>query len=250
MSTPVITIALCTSKAAPRFDWFFDSLAIDLHCYPIGYENQVEIIIVDYWLWAEPEERRNMVATTNRGRFKVVHVPPKPNLWQGPTRKPGLDQDCWAVSNARNTALGLTKASRLLWLDDVSIVLPSCVATHAAHQGNMYAQAWTTYNRMKVRNGVFIGGFHIEPDRRNQILRITGYDEAYDGARRGSDSDFGLRMNRAGVVFNYDPIVTQLLSLDDRSYLPSGKPPGENPGLWARVLKDHGRTAAIQPANF
>jgi hypothetical protein len=134
----------------------------------------------------------------------------------------------------------------------------------------MFAQAWSSYNRMKVRNGVFIGGFHIEPDRRSNILRITGehawsnnlsfpvasakaiggYDEAYDGARRGSDSDFGLRMERAGISFTYDPIMTQLLALDDRSALPNGKPPGDNPGLWARVLKDHGRTAAVTPAIF
>lgn len=258
MST--LSIGFCTSKKQPRFDWLVDSLCL--------FERpHFELVVVDLWLWYE-SYRADELAEVVRGRFPVVHLPPKPNQWQGPMR--ATAEDHWAVSNARNTALDFASGARMLWLDDLSIVLPGCLTAHAKAI-NLFGQGWLKYRKMAVREGAFTGGVLVERDPREPTKhstngeyawsnnlsfpvaaakKIGGYDEAYDGARRGSDSDFGVRLARAGTPFTFDPTVTQLLSTDDQSFLPPGKEPEANPKLWAQVLKERTRTTAVKPGVF
>lgn len=134
-----LTIGYVTARNEPHFDWFFYSL------YPqFSQGNTPKIILVDSlkesrlvnWVFAD-----------------VLHVAPKPTVWQGKSRL--TKEDWWAVSNARNTALCLCETDYIVWLDDRCVLMPGWLkaAQDAANGGYAVCGTYEKRRKMKVENG-------------------------------------------------------------------------------------------------
>lgn len=262
----MLTIATCTAKRDPKLEWLADSIAIAI----ANYEPRAfEWVVIDLRLWYEPNERREYLVRIVDGRFPVTHAPPKPTAWQGPARI--VERDTWALSNARNSALVIATAPRILWLDDCSLVLPSIVATHLAHPEAAIAACWRYYLQAKVAGGRLWSGLHKDHDPRRlraegplpgdflygsntsypleAILAINGYDEVYDGQWGAEDNDRGTRLERAGTPILLDKAITQFLAEDNQERPPSvptaftKSMTSENMQLLEQTRRDKTRTA-------
>ena len=83
-------------------------------------------------------------------------VPPKPSVWQGPTR---LTRDqWWAKSNAMNTAVILCQTKYIAFVDDRCVLAPTWLNAVKRAMANQYAVCGTYEKRsgMKVENGVIV----------------------------------------------------------------------------------------------
>lgn len=106
------------------FEWWIKSLLRQE-----GYTPDIRVIVVDFWAQAMPdlnwtekdvEERRwQFIRVAGRD---IVHVPPKPNIWNGPHRL--TKEHWWACANQRNTAVCLCDTDWITFTDDVSVLLP------------------------------------------------------------------------------------------------------------------------------
>ena len=121
----MITIAYLTNRNETRIEWFFDSLTRELG----GDCERVQVVVVDH-LAQKLEETKDEEARVearledfrSRAQFKFKHVPPKPSVWQGPHRL--TQTDYFAPSNARNTALCYAEGEYIVFVDDLSVLLP------------------------------------------------------------------------------------------------------------------------------
>jgi hypothetical protein len=121
----MITIAYMTNRKDPLIKWFFDSLHREL----AGQVAGIQLVVVDYWCQAldkSQAERKRVEA--RRAKFKekslipFKHTPPKPSVWQGPHRL--TKSNFFAPSNARNTALCFAEGEYIVFVDDLSVLLP------------------------------------------------------------------------------------------------------------------------------
>lgn len=109
----MITVAYITNRAEPRIEWFFDSLRSQ-----IGSDS-VKVIVVDYL--ADNQWRKVSVASKSGG-LDVLHIPPKPSIWCGPSRV--TNTDCFDASGFRNTALLHCETDFIVYADDLSVLDP------------------------------------------------------------------------------------------------------------------------------
>jgi hypothetical protein len=221
------SIITCTARTEPKFDWLADSICRQRTPAPLS----LELIVVDALLWYDPERRRRDVATAIDGRIEqVTHIPPKPCRWQGPARL--TRSDYFAVSNARNTGLIVARGDRVIFVDDCCVVDEGWLERHLSWPGHGVAGAYRTYQRVLVEGGRVVGGDFgpsgwadarratcPTPCRTNggwayglnhsfpleAALRANGYDEMYDGQAGSEDCDAGIRFERAGYPFVWDP---------------------------------------------
>ena len=129
VSISVLTIAYMTNRREPRVDWFFASLARELSTAAAGELGNLRCVVVDFW--ADESGRRATFAALAPAGVELVHVPPKPTVWQGPHRLTG--RDYFAAASARNTALCLAPDGWIAYVDDLSVLLPGWLA--ACRQG-------------------------------------------------------------------------------------------------------------------
>lgn len=124
-----ITISFLTARKSPFIEWFFDSLANQLTT-----EHQVKLVVVDRWAEERPDWTAQQVSERKEA-FKAAfftplhgllgsftHVPPKPTPWAGKHRL--TSRDHFAASNARNTALCLAPDGYIVYVDDLSVLMP------------------------------------------------------------------------------------------------------------------------------
>lgn len=116
---PHLTIAYMTNRHDCRIEWFADSLWNQWK----SIKNPLTIVVVDYW--AE-EFGRRAVFLEKLKKFEnagvdIIHVTPKPTVWQGKHRL--TKEDYFAAANARNTAICLAKDGWLAYVDDLSVLL-------------------------------------------------------------------------------------------------------------------------------
>lgn len=229
----LLSVALCTARRQPQFQWAADSFAraLEHSLFP------VELLVVDMMLWGDTADRRRAeLAQAVAGRFPYTHVPPKPSPWQGPWRK--TLGDYFAISSARNTALALARGEYVCYFDD-------CIAldekyllhmSHAAARGLALAGTFKGWNTAKVVDGRVIEGALHDAGNDNRgtnlisapggwfyalccgapldaFLAINGFDERFDGAGGGEDCSAGVCIQRAGYKVVYDPgcLVHQIL---------------------------------------
>ncbi len=230
------TVLTCTARRQPQFEWMSDSLLnAGIHYY------EAEWVVVDAQLWYRPEARRaELQAATSRlrsARVPVIHVPPKPCRWQGPSRL--TKADYFALSNARNTGLVVAQGDRIIALDDCSVVDELWLERHHSWPDRLVAGTFCTYRTARVVGGRVVEGDEgpYGPDARQATepgqcrtnggwmyglncsypiaaaLRANGCDELYDGAAGSEDGDYGIRMERAGYGCYWDPqaLVYQIL---------------------------------------
>jgi hypothetical protein len=120
------------------FEWFRSSLLRQL--LPT---DEVHVVIVDFW-----HSERNW--TLLKG---WQHVPPKPTVWQGPHRL--TQDDYFAPSNARNTALCYAKGSHIVYVDDLSLLGNRWMEAvrDAVAQGYICCGAFQKVKQMNVWGG-------------------------------------------------------------------------------------------------
>lgn len=124
VSISVLTIAYMTNRREPRVDWFFASLARELSTAAAGELGNLRCVVVDFW--ADESGRRAAFAALAPAGVELVHVPPKPTVWQGPHRLTG--RDYFAAASARNTALCLAPDGWIAYVDDLSVLMPGWLA--------------------------------------------------------------------------------------------------------------------------
>jgi len=121
----MITIAYLTNRKETMIEWFFNSLHREI----AGRTDGIQLIVVDYWCQEldvshietkRVEDRRTEFKKKSLIPFK--HTPPKPSVWQGPHRL--TKSDFFAPSNARNTALCFAEGEYIVFVDDLSVLMP------------------------------------------------------------------------------------------------------------------------------
>lgn len=106
----MLSICYMTNRVYPCWEWFLDSLRRELET--DGDPANVKTVVVDF-------HQRERIGSLPA---HVLHVPPKPCVWQGPHRL--TTRDYFAASNARNTALCYAQDGWIAYVDDLSVLLP------------------------------------------------------------------------------------------------------------------------------
>lgn len=242
-----ITIAYVTNRIDCRWQWFADSL-----CEQTTPEQraQLQVVFIDGQLWAESvkrsvftevllahpdrhdSERLQALRNAVSGRFSFLHIPPKPCAYQGPFRQ--MTRDLFCAGNSRNTAFLVAEGDYVLFVDDLSVLMPGWFsnALHAATDGYIVCGAYKKVLDLKVSadpfnvtwtdypagvdsrwnhgsdggvvpwhgSGMFGCSFGLPLEA---ALEVDGNDAAHNG-QGAEDTDFGIRLERAGwpVFFN------------------------------------------------
>lgn len=138
-----LTIAYITSRADPKIEWFWHSLYNQLVRTPIS------VIVISPF----PDAIQN----GSNGAWAFIPTAqvykPKPSVWQGEHRL--TKQDWFAASNARNTALCLTRTSYLAYVDDLSVLMPGWLNAVFEHMAaNRFGfGAYLKANNLQVEDG-------------------------------------------------------------------------------------------------
>lgn len=238
-----LTIAYITAREKPEFEWFFSSLLMQMKgTLPIA------VIVID----TREGERSGL--TIERGslghsaiRFPnpLLHIKPKPTIWQGKHRI--TKEDWWAASNARNTAICLCKTEWIAFLDDRCVLMPTWLKAikDAMKYGYAVCGAYEKRHGMTVENGIIKhGGIITGEDTRIGLntqavkapgqwffgcttalplewaLAVNGYDETCDGISM-EDVIFGLMLQNNGYPIAYDK---RMKIVEDRTPDQLGKP--------------------------
>lgn len=151
----MITISFITSRPEPRFDWFFDSLRLQ-----VKPSDAVEVIVIDFfaqlgseWKAEDALNREDAVMKAGYG-FSVRWEPPMPTVWAGPYRL--TKQNWWHAGAARCTAICYALGDYWVSVDDRCVLLPGWMdAVRDAVKGH-YAVCGTYQKRtgITVDNGV------------------------------------------------------------------------------------------------
>lgn len=193
-------------------------------------------------------KRRDELAAVVRGRFKYLHIPPAPCAWQGPFRLTKKDWFC--AANSRNTAFIVADQPYIVCVDDLSVLGPIWLAQvrHAAGSGYVVCGAYKKLMAMNVADGELVswtdnpkgvdsrwghgsdGG--IVPWHGsamygcsfgvpiNLVEAVDGNDSYGDGCG-AEDTDFGIRLQRAGGKFFYNRNMVTYESEEGHSEEPS-----------------------------
>ena len=119
----MLTIAYMTHRKEPLIGWFFDSLDNELG----GQYEGVKVVVVDFYAqpcdgWTEEDVEKRKAKFVELSKTDVLHVPPKPSVWQGPHRLTKVNY--FAASSARNTAICLAEDGYVVFMDDLSVIMP------------------------------------------------------------------------------------------------------------------------------
>lgn len=267
--TPKITIAFVTCRPAPQFRWFCDSLCAQTTA---EQRENLEVVFIDGHAWLPdihmvtgPEiqfdaycvgsDRALQVMDAVAGRFRFLHLPPKPCAWQGPFRQ--TKRDFFCAGNTRNTAFIVADHPYVVFVDDLSVLMPGWFnqVLHAAQDGYVVAGAYKKVKNLQVHPNLYgrDGWISYEPfeagvDSRwprgsdggvvpwhgsalfgcsfgvplEAALEVDGNDAACNG-QGAEDTDFGMRLERAGYAIFYNRNMLTLESEElhhDGSKLP------------------------------
>lgn len=151
-----LTVVYITNRKDCNFDWFYCSFMREFMTLG-GFLPRV--ILVDYFKDERSEDFLSEYGT-------ILHVNVKPNVWCGPHR---LTKEPWfCASNFRNSGFCHTVTEWILFLDDLSVLVPGFgVAVREA----MAANRITCGTYQKVRNLVVENG---------EIKSYTEFPEGMD----------------------------------------------------------------------
>jgi hypothetical protein len=239
-----LSIVYLTSRKQSCVQWFVDSLHRQT---PHVADINIQLVFVDTRIWYDGEPRRKEFANAVAGRFDFTHTPPKDTVWQGPRRL--TTQDYFCASSARNTGCMYAKHEYLLFVDDLSVLMPGWLenALHAAENGYVVCGAYKKVKKLVVEDGIatsyeeFAGGIDSRWSMGSPsgivkwtgsalygcsfgcptdgFLRVNGFDEMLDG-QSGEDYDFGIRIERAGYSVFYNRNMLTLESEELHGQLP------------------------------
>lgn len=242
----MITVAYMTSRLDPKIEWFLDAF----HTQTSGGYHRVRLVIVDFYR-DDPSRSdwSDLKARIKRGGGEVFHVEPKPTVWQGKHRL--TSQDYFAASNARNTALCLAPDGHIVYVDDLSVPLPTwwnAVLEACQRNNTVTCGAYQKVLELKVDRGAVthfkeheagkdIRMRHLQGDPpyacgaqwhfgcsvaapTEAYLSIGGWPEACDGLAY-EDCITGITMERNGWHFKYD---TRMMTYESEELHSVGKP--------------------------
>lgn len=214
-----ITFAFLTSRVDPKIEWFLDGLNKQLGS---DYTN-VKIVVVDFY--ADQPGRKDTL--DKAAHWPLVVVPPKPTVWQGPSRL--TQDDWWAAANGRNTALCHAPDGWIVYVDDLTVLTPHWLQSIrlAIHGGYVVIGAYKKVNNLIVENGEAKSYTPYSEDcRLKQVsqdltpcqggwmfgsssgsvadyLKVGGWPEYSDGLKF-EDCLMGIGMVNAGIRLVYD----------------------------------------------
>lgn len=239
-----LSIVWITSRRDCKLAWFVDSLARST---TQEERDNIQLILVDRHLWSKsvPEiprgthvrlasqnlhdaEREAEFRSVVYDRFNYLHIPVKPCMWQGPFRLTSKDWFC--ASQARNTGIIAALHPYVVFVDDLSVALPTWwpQVKHAADSSYCVAGMYKKLLNLVVEDGE-VKSFTENPsgvDSRwsrgsdagivpwsgaglfgcsfgaplELLLTVNGNDETTDG-QSAEDYDLGIRLERAGGKF-------------------------------------------------
>lgn len=230
-----LTIAYITARQNPRFEWFVWSLRREMRSMPDVDHSTMQVIVIDGKLprgAGDAHFKRSHAFTDAWCVDGVLELPvrlgfisPKPCAWQGEFRQ--TSKDYFAAGNARNTALIMANNPHVVFVDDLSALLPGWLKAHyhAAETRKVLAGSTCKNKGVSVtpEGDVAFAQFHAPgQDGRLKLtqaewsrcsgqwlyggtfsvplelaLDVNGVDEINDSIG-GEDYDFGLRLERAG----------------------------------------------------
>lgn len=238
-----VNVSFCymTCRREPMFHWFSDSLHRELG----GNYKNTKLIIIDFF--ADEQGRHDYFREKAHSDF--LHKPPKPTVWQGPHK---LTQNHYfAAANARNTAICYAPDGWIVFVDDLSVLLPGWIdgVIDAMSEGYVVLGAYK-----KVKNLIVDGGniTSFEPfppgvDSRiksgarrpvtaagswlfgcsfgapiSALLEVNGLDEDADSTGvAGEDYLLGIRLQHRGWKFKYD-LRMMTYESEELHHTPSG----------------------------
>lgn len=227
-----ITLCYLTSRRESKFQWWWDSL-----CLQLKPDDEIHIVVVDFY--AKEQPLCSDGAPPQIKSFK--HVTPKPNVWQGEFRL--TKQNWFAAANARNTGLCLAPTDWIAYCDDLSVLLPTWLeAVRRSQKGNYIALgAYKKVRSLVVEKGLvvsceeFAGGLDARLRHTGEVvscggdwmygcsvagpvdafLSVNGWPEAFDGLSF-EDVCMGICIgNTNRFSFRYDKSMMTLESEED-----------------------------------
>ena len=174
MSEPHLTVCYITNRRFPCVQWFIDSLRREMET--DADRDKIKIIVVDFYHDEHPDSLP----------AHVLHVPPKPCVWNGPHRL--TTKDYFAASNARNTGICLAPDGWIAYVDDLSVLLPGWLACvrQAMREGYMVCGAYRKVYGLEVTDGV--------------VQSFVDYKQGHDSRWHGG-SDKEAVKHGAGILF-------------------------------------------------
>ena len=146
----MITIAYMTNRRSPCFRWFMDSLERQTG----GNWDGIKLVVVDYY--AEDEGREEEIRV--RHGLRYVHTIPLGNPWQGKYRL--TNRDYFAPANARNTAICHAEGEYIVFVDDLSVLMPGWLerVRVAESAGYVVGGAYKKVRGLQVEGGLMVAG--------------------------------------------------------------------------------------------
>lgn len=222
----MITFIYITCRENPRLEWFVDSLYSQVIDSKFDIR-KIQLVVVDYELQYKPN-RRDYISTIINSRFEYVHVPPKPNPYQGPYKLTKINYHSCSVP--RNTGICYAKYQYIAFIDDLSVMEPNSFneIIECAKKNIVVAFAYKKVYELSVENGSIktkrehpggidsrwnqgsefrqIGGsqlFGYSASPLDVLLRVNGYDQICD-SMGGEDYQYGMRVEKLRVPIFYN----------------------------------------------
>lgn len=147
----MITVAYITARRCNLIEYFFDSLAKQLH----EHGDRINLIVVDHF--AEEDGRRDEIGVrllrSGLPIANFVHSEPKPCVWSGKHRLTKVDW--FSASNSRNTALCHCRTDYIAFADDLSVLMPDwyAKAKSAQQENTITCGAYRKVRQLQVERG-------------------------------------------------------------------------------------------------
>jgi glycosyltransferase involved in cell wall biosynthesis len=217
----MISIIYSSNRIEPKFNWFIQSLWQQT---TEADRMMIEVVFIDY---CQPTRLPIYV----NDEFKIIHAQPKPNIYQGNLRK--TKGEYFSPCNARNTGILLSSGDYLVFVDDVSVLMPEWFSRvkKAYEHNKIVCGAYQKHYEMVVNDGLLTssrkhdGGIDSRWDLGSDshpvkitgaqmfgcslgipasvILKVNGFDEICDSIG-GEDYHLGMRLNNIGEQIWYD----------------------------------------------
>lgn len=225
----MISIIFSTNRKEPKFwEWFMPSLLSQISD---DDKKNIEVILLSYDKDVFVHYDGEWVKEIEIDGIKIKQSQPKPNVYQGKERK--TKTEMFSPSNARNTGILVSQGNYLVFVDDVSVLMPGWwfAVKQAAEKGMIVCGAYQKHFEMVVESGNLVssrshqGGIDSRWNGGNNggpvpiqgsqlfgcsfgipaadIIAVNGFDEICDSIG-GEDYQLGIRLNHSGKRIYYD----------------------------------------------
>lgn len=218
----MLTICYVTYRRQPCIEWFLESLSREVAANKMT-KADIRLVIVD---WHKDRHDYGHLDDS------VMHVTPKPSVWQGPHRL--TREDYFSASNARNTGLCYAPDGWIAYVDDLSVLMPGWLAAvrRAMEGGYIACGAYQKVKDLNVYDGK-VESFTELPNGRDSrwyngsdndaviasgsqlygcscvmpveaLLKVNGWPEDLCDGTGSEDYITGMVLEKHGYEFRYE----------------------------------------------